>query len=107
MSGVQRSSVSTLSAILTADPAPLALAGLAALDLFRYSLYLLVFAVIVQVIFSWVNPYAPMAPVLDAMTRPFLRPLRRLIPPVGGFDLTPLVLLVLVQIVLIVLAHLA
>jgi YggT family protein len=94
-------------AILGAEPAPLVLAGAAALDLFRYSLYLLVFAVIVQVIFSWVNPYAPMAPVFDAMTRPFLRPLRRLLPPLGGFDLSPLVLLVVIQIVLIVLANVA
>jgi YggT family protein len=37
------------------------------------------------------------------MTRPFLRPLRRYIPPVGQFDLTPLVLVVLIQVVLMVL----
>src|SRR5262249_46297856 len=44
--------------IVGADPSPLAIAGLAALDLLRYSLYILVFAVLVQVIFSWINPYA-------------------------------------------------
>jgi YggT family protein len=65
-----------------------------------------VFAILVQVIFSWINPYAPMAPVFNAMTAPFLRPLRRFIPPLGGIDLTPLVLLVIIQIVLIVLANL-
>ena len=93
------------AAIAGVEPSLLAVAGGALLDLLRYSLYLLVFAVIVQVIFSWINPYAPMAPVFDAMTRPFLRPLRRFIPPLGGVDLTPLVLLVIVQIVLIVLAN--
>lgn len=87
------------------DPAPLELIGIAALDLLRYSLYILVFAVIVQAVFSWINPYAPMAPVFNAMTAPFLRPLRRFIPPVGGIDLTPLVLLVIVQILLIILAN--
>ena len=69
-------------------------------DLLRYSLYILMFAVIVQAVLSWVNPYTPVAPVFDAITRPFLRPLRRFIPPLGGVDLTPLVLLVILQVLL-------
>ena len=88
------------------DPDVLPVVLRAALDLVRYSLYILVFAIIVQVVFSWINPYAPMAPVFNAMTAPFLRPLRRFIPPLGNVDLTPLVLLVVIQIVLIVLANL-
>ena len=39
--------------------------GVAAVDLLRYSLYILVFALIVQLVLSWVNPYAPLAPVFD------------------------------------------
>jgi YggT family protein len=78
----------------------------AAFDLVRYSLYILVFAVIVQAVLSWVNPYSPVQPIFEAMTRPFLRPLRRAIPLLGQFDLSPLVLLVLLQIALILLAHL-
>ena len=78
----------------------------AVVDLVRYSLYILVAAVIIEVVFSWLNPGTPVAPVLAALTRPFLRPLRRFVPPVGNFDLTPLVLVVLAQIVLIVLWHL-
>jgi YggT family protein len=83
-----------------------AVAAVAAVDLARYSLYILVFAVIVQVVFSWLNPHAPMAPMFDMVTRPFLRPLRRFIPPVGNIDLTPLVLLVILQIALIPVGHL-
>ena len=94
-------------AIAGAEPAPLVLAAFAALALVRYSLYILMFAVIVQVVFSWINPYAPMAPVFDAMTRPFLRPLRRIVPPIGNVDLTPLVLVVLIQVALIALAAIA
>jgi YggT family protein len=78
----------------------------AAFDLLRFSLYILVFAVVMVVVFSWVNPHAPMAPLFDAITRPFLRPLRRVLPLLGRFDLSPLVLLVLLQIALILLAHL-
>jgi YggT family protein len=88
------------------DPALVDVILRAALDLLRYSLYILVFAIIVQVVISWVNPYAPMAPVFNAVTAPFLRPLRRFIPPLAGVDLTPLVLLIVIQIILIVLANL-
>jgi YggT family protein len=52
-------------------------------------------------VLSWVNPYAPLAPVFDAITRPFLRPLRRFVPPVGSVDLTPLIVLVVLQVLLI------
>jgi len=82
------------------------LAGLALVDLVRFSLYILVFAVLVQVVLSWVNPYSPVAPLFDAMTRPFLRPVRRLVPPIANVDLSPLVLLVALQVLLIPLAHL-
>jgi YggT family protein len=94
------------AAIVGAEPGVAALAALAAVDLLRYSLYILVFAIIVQVVFSWLNPYAPFAPMFDMVTRPFLRPLRRFVPPIGSIDLTPLVLLVIVQVLLILVGHL-
>ncbi|MGQ0545654.1 MAG: YggT family protein [Betaproteobacteria bacterium] len=93
-------------AIVGAAAGVVPIAALAAVDLVRYSLYILVFAIIVQVIFSWVNPHAPFAPMFDMLTRPFLRPLRRFVPPIGSIDLTPLVLLVIVQIALILVGHL-
>lgn len=78
----------------------------AAFDLLRFSLYILVFAVVMIVVFSWVNPHAPMAPLFEAIARPFLRPLRRVLPLLGRFDLSPLVLLVLLQVALVLLAGL-
>lgn len=96
-------------ALIGRDPASAegfaALAGLAAVDLVRYAVYFLVFALIVQAILSWTNPHSPVGPVFDALTRPFLRPLRRFIPPVANVDLTPLVLIVALQAILIALAY--
>lgn len=79
---------------------PLAIWAL--IHVLRWGIYLVMGAVIVQAILSWVNPYSPMAPVLDAMTRPFLRPLQRRVPTVGNVDLSPLIVLVICQLVLIV-----
>jgi len=78
-----------------------ALAGVALVDLLRYSLYILVFALIVQAVLSWVNPYSGVAPVFDAITRPFLRPIRRVVPPLANVDLSPLGLIIVLQILLI------
>lgn len=66
----------------------------------KLSLYLLLGVVFIQVLLSWVSPYHPVGPFFNALSRPFLRPLQRLIPPIGGVDLSPLVLFVLVQLVL-------
>jgi YggT family protein len=79
----------------------LALMLLSMVELAKVSIYLLMIALIAQAILSWVNPYTPLAPMLSAMTQRFLRPLQRLLPSVGQFDLSPLVLLVICQIILI------
>ena len=86
--------------LVGAPRGPLAIAAMALVDLARYSVYILIFAVFMQAILSWVNPHAPVAPVFNSITRPFLRPLQRWIAPVGRFDLTPLILLLVLWIVL-------
>ncbi len=57
------------------------------------------FAIFIQVILSWVNPglYNPMTSLLRSLTEPTLRPARRMIPPMGGLDLSPMVVLVVLQ----------
>ena len=66
-------------------------------------LYLIIGVVLVAAVFSWTNPRAPLAQTNDTLTRPWLAPLRRVIPPVGGIDLSPLALIVGIQVVLIML----
>ena len=95
-----------LFAIAGREPGFAALAAVAAVDLVRYSLYILVFAVILHVAITWINPDAPAEPLLDMMTRPFLRPLRRYVPPVANVDLTPMLLIVILYVLLIPLGYL-
>ncbi len=73
---------------------------LAAVQVAKLSLYILMFAVIAQAVLSWVAPYSPAMPVLNSLTRPFLLPFSRRIPPVGGVDLSPLFLIVVLQLLL-------
>lgn len=78
----------------------LAILAAALLELFKMSLYLLFAAAAGQAILSWVTPYHPMMPVFNGLTTPFLRPLRRIIPPISGVDITPLILILLIQLLL-------
>lgn len=71
---------------------------LGAMELISSGLMLLMGIVIISAILSWVNPYAPVAPMLNQLIRPFLQPFRRLLPPVAGVDLSPLVLILLLQV---------
>lgn len=94
-------------ALVAVSPAPtFVVALLALLEVVKIGLYLVMGAVLISAIFSWVNPYAPLAEVFNTVTRPWLRPFRRFIPPVGGVDLSPLALLLVLQIALFVLAGL-
>jgi len=68
--------------------------------------YLLMGIVLIQVILSWVNPFSPMAAILNELSRPFLEPLRKRLPQVGNVDLSPMVFLLLLQIVMMVLQRL-
>jgi YggT family protein len=82
--------------------AVMAILVLAALKILKMSIYILMVAVIVQAILSWVNPYSPVAPLLNSLTQPLLRPLQRRIPMVANVDLSPLVLIIVLQLILIV-----
>ncbi len=71
----------------------LAIAVLAVVKLLKLSVYIVLGAVFIQAILSWVNPYSPLAPVLSSLANPFLRPVQRIVPPVGNVDLSPLAVL--------------
>jgi YggT family protein len=87
---------------LYADPgqALAAIALLAIVRLLRLGLYILMVALIVQAVLSWVNPYSSVAAVANVLTRPFLRPIQRVVPQIANVDLSPLVLIIICQLIL-------
>ena len=85
--------------------ATLVLIGFQALvQLAKLSLWILMIAVLVQAVLTWVSPYSPAMPVLNSLVRPFLRVFQKRIPPVGNVDLSPLFVLVACQLLLMVIA---
>ena len=90
----------------------LALGGLfaiawgALLGILKMFIYLLMGVVILAALMSWISPYSPAAPLFNGLSAPLLAPVRRFVPIFGGLDLSPLVVILLLQVVLIVLENL-
>ena len=76
--------------------------GLAVVRLLSLVVYMIIGLTLVRAVLSWVNSNTPLMPVVYELTEPFLRPLRRFIPMVSNVDLTPLVLFILCQLILMV-----
>ena len=88
-------------------PLPWDIALLAAVrHLVIWGLNVIVWVTIIYVVISWVNPHAPFAPAFELLLRPLLAPIRRVVPTVGGFDLSPMVLLIGVYVLQMVVARL-
>ena len=68
-------------------------------ELLALLLNIFLFAILIQVIMSWINPgaYNPAVSLLYSLTEPVLGPCRRLVPPFSGIDLSPLVALIAIQ----------
>jgi len=69
----------------------------------HWALYMLVLVVSIYALLSLVNPHAPLFPTFELLARPLLAPLRRAIPPIGGFDLSPMAFLLIVFVLLTIL----
>ena len=67
----------------------------------RLAVYISMGLVIIQAVMSWINPFSPFASVFHALTQPLIGPFRRIIPPIGGVDLSPMAVIILMQLVLV------
>jgi YggT family protein len=89
--------------LLVADQSVwLALPALALVGVIKFSIYIFLYAVILQAILSWFNPHTIISPALQALTRPIIRPVQKIVPMVSGIDLSPLIVFILAELILIV-----
>lgn len=73
-----------------------ALTALAMIKLIKLAFNVFIFSIIIQALLSWINPdpYNPVYSLLSDVTEPILKPCRRLIPPIAGLDLSPVIALI-------------
>ena len=74
-------------------------------ELLQLAIYIFIFTIIVQAIMSWINPhsYNPVTSLLYSLNQPLLRPAQRILPDLGGLDLSPLLVLIVLQLLLMLL----
>ena len=80
----------------------MALMLLAFLEIIKTTFHIIMVAIIVQAVLSWFSPHNPIGPLLNSFTRPFLRIFSERIPPIGNIDLSPLFVLIVIQLLLMV-----
>ena len=70
-------------------------------------IHVFMISILIQVIISWVNPgaYSPATVILYRLTEPLLGPARKLLPPVGGLDLSPILVFIFLQLMIILIVN--
>jgi YggT family protein len=73
------------------------------LDLLTQAVNLIFWLVLIRAIMSWINPHLdnPFIMVIYQVTEPIMAPVRKIIPPIGGLDLSPVVLIIGLQFLLV------
>ena len=90
-----------ITGLLGIAPHVSGLAILCIAELLGLLINVFIFAILIQVIVSWVNPgmYNPVMGLLHSLNEPLLAPARRLIPPISGLDLSPIAVIICLQLV--------
>ncbi len=96
-----------LIALITSGriPEPMGLFVLTFAYLIKEIIYIYIFIILIQVVISWINPgaYNPITTLLYQLSEPILKPVKRILPPAGGFDFSALVVLIGFQLLIILL----
>ncbi len=94
-----------LLSLITTLPMPsiINLITLTLIKLLKLTINVFIFSVIILAILSWVSPgtYNPVANLLFQITAPLMRPVRRMLPPMGGLDLSPMVVIILLYLLIL------
>jgi YggT family protein len=82
---------------LAGQSAWLGLIGMSFVGVLRTTLDVFFYAILLQVILSWVNPQTPIASALNSLTKPILAPIQRILPVASSIDFSPIVALIFLQ----------
>ena len=86
-----------LHLVIAGMPSAFSLIGPTIHNLLSQVIQLYFYTILLEVIFSWINPANPLALVAARLNAPLMKPIRRLMPSMGGLDLSPLVTIVFLQ----------
>jgi YggT family protein len=99
-----------VGALLGVSPTLAGALIVAVAELIVLTLHVFMVAIIVRAVISWFLPYGgynnPVMGLLVRLTDPLMRPVQRIAPTVGGLDLSPIVVLVLLQLAILLVQHL-
>ena len=98
---LQIAAIAVIGVIKGSSLNPIVVLLSAAFELIGLVISIYLYGILIQVVLSWVAPnnYNPVLGMLNSLTEPILGPARRLIPPLGGLDLSPLVAMVGLQVI--------
>ena len=93
---IQAAAVTLIVLLHGVTPIPLAVALTTIIKLVVLFIHLFAFAVIIRVVLSWVAPHQhnPATEIVNSISDPVLAPFRRLIPSIGGMDISPVFVIV-------------
>ncbi len=88
-------------------PSPLGLLVWSAGNISGLTIKLFFYAILANVILSWVAPmaYSPVTVILKRLTDPLMQPARKYIPQIGGFDISPIPVIIVLQLLIMLLAE--
>ena len=71
------------------------------LSLADFALTVLTWLIIISAVLSWIrpDPYHPAVRLLDRVVQPILRPIQNIMPNLGGIDISPIVAIILIQVI--------
>ena len=80
---------------------------LASAELLSLLINIYIFAIIIQAVISWINPgtYNPIIGLLHQLTAPLLNPARRMLPPISGLDLSPMLVIIVLYLITLLFIH--
>lgn len=94
---VQFTAFALVALIVGGTILPVSLLAYSAVEILNHTFNIFIFSIIVLAILSWISPphsYNPVAVLLNQLTAPLMQPARRLIPPMGGLDLSPMLVII-------------